>query len=96
MDLQTILTTVCTTTNTSVNLVRSQSRRDRIVTARFLFIYLSHQHTNCTAYQITRLIKRDHKLYYHAIMKVNEWRKYNKSIAGWLETINNQINLMKQ
>lgn len=95
MNLETILETVCTTTNVNSELVKSQSRRDKIVTARFLYIFLARKHTDCNAYQITKLIKRDHKLYYHALMKVDEWRRYDKTIAGWYETINNQINLMK-
>lgn len=95
MQLQTILLTVCATTAVQRELVLGRSRKEKVVTARFLFFYLSKKHTKFSADDISKFVNRKDKTYFHAIKKVGYWRIYDKNFNALYETINHQISLLK-
>lgn len=95
MELRDILKVVCTTTNIRKELILGTSRKDNIVAARFIYFYLSRKYTTKTAFEIYSLVNRKKTDYFHALNKVDEWRKHNIHFKALLETINNQLLLSK-
>ena len=95
MQLQDILNVVSTTTNQHESLIVGNSRKDKIVTARFLYFYLSKKHTKHTASEISNFVNRKDKTYFHALKKVEHWKKYDRDFRALFETINNQLSLFK-
>lgn len=96
MKLQEILHVVSVTTNQRKDIIVGNSRKNEVVTARFLFFYLSRKFTNHTSFEIAGFVKRKDKTYFHALNQVDKWRKTDRDFRALFETINNQLNLMKQ
>lgn len=96
MDLIDILNVVCTTTNVRRDLILGRSRKDNIVTARFLYLSLSRKYTTRKAKDISGLVNRKDKTYFYALNQVEIWRKHNKHFKALYETINAQLLLSKQ
>lgn len=95
MHLQTILSIVLSTTAIRKELILSPTRKEEVVTARFLFFYLAKKHTLHNAIEISRFLNRDHKLFYHAINQVDKWKQCDKNFRALYETLNNQLSLLK-
>lgn len=95
MKLQLILETVSTTTGIAQELVIGSSRKEEVITARFLFFYLANQHSNADYKKISSFVNRKDKTYYHALKKVQSWIECDKNFRALYETINNQLSLYK-
>jgi len=95
MDLNHILSIVCTTTNIRKELILGRSKKGDIVSARFIYFYLARKHTTHKAADIYSILNRKKTDYFHALNKVDEWRKHNVAFKSLLETINSQILLSK-
>lgn len=96
MELKDILQVVSTTTNIRKELILGNSRKDEVVTARFLYFYLARKHTLAKAKDISRSANRGCADYFYGLNKVDEWRKHNIHFRALYETVNNQIILQKQ
>lgn len=96
MELKDILTVVCTTTNVRRDLILGPSRKENVVTARFIYLSLSRKYTTCKAIEISSLVNRKVKVYFYALNQVEMWRKNNKNFKALYETINSQLLLSKQ
>lgn len=94
MELKLILKLICTTTAIREELVKSNTRKEEVVNARFLFFHFANRYSNSDYKQISKYVNRSDKTYFYALKMVQQYRKYDRDFKAIYETINNQLSLM--
>ncbi len=94
LTLDEIIDKVCSHFNVTVNAVNSRSRKQEIVLARQVSMYLAQKHTKMPASRIGKLVGgRDHSTVLHSCSQIEKRLQVDKSFTAELSTIENSFKL---
>ena len=94
LTLDEILDKVCSHFNVTVNAVNSRSRKQEIVLARQVSMYLAQKHTKMPASRIGKLVGgRDHSTVLHSCSQIEKRLQVDKGFIAELSTIENSFKL---
>ena len=94
LTLDEIIDKVCSHFNVTVNAVNSRSRKQEIVLARQVSMYLAQKHTKMPASRIGKLVGgRDHSTVLHSCSQIEKRLQVDKGFIAELSTIENSFKL---
>ncbi|ATV26755.1 chromosomal replication initiator protein DnaA [Prevotella intermedia] len=94
LTLDEIIDKVCSHFNVTVNAVNSRSRKQEIVLARQVSMYLAQKHTRMPASRIGKLVGgRDHSTVLHSCSQIEKRLQVDKGFIAELSTIENSFKL---
>ena len=94
LTLDEIIDKVCSHFNVTVNAVNSRSRKQEIVLARQVSMYLAQKHTKMPANRIGKLVGgRDHSTVLHSCSQIEKRLQVDKGFIAELSTIENSFKL---
>lgn len=94
LTLDEIIDKVCSHFNVTVNAVNSRSRKQEIVLARQVSMYLAQKHTKMPASRIGKLVGgRDHSTVLHSCSQIEKRLQVDKGFTAELSTIENSFKL---
>ena len=94
LTLDEIIDKVCSHFNVTVNAVNSRSRKQEIVLARQVSMYLAQKHTKMPASRIGKLVGgRDHSTVLHSCSQIEKRLQVDKDFTAELSTIENSFKL---
>lgn len=94
LTLDEIIDKVCSHFNVTVNAVNSRSRKQEIVLARQVSMYLAQKHTKMPASRIGKLVGgRDHSTVLHGCSQIEKRLQVDKGFIAELSTIENSFKL---
>lgn len=94
LTLDEIIDKVCSHFNVTVNAVNSRSRKQEIVLARQVSMYLAQKHTKMPASRIGKLVGgRDHSTVLHSCSQIEKRLQADKGFTAELSTIENSFKL---
>ena len=94
LTLDEIIDKVCSHFNVTVNAVNSRSRKQEIVLARQVSMYLAQKHTKMPASCIGKLVGgRDHSTVLHSCSQIEKRLQVDKGFIAELSTIENSFKL---
>ena len=94
LTLDEIIDKVCSHFNVTVNAVNSRSRKQEIVLARQVSMYLAQKHTKMPASRIGKLVGgRDHSTVLHSCSQIEKRLQADKGFIAELSTIENSFKL---
>ena len=94
LTLDEIIDKVCSHLNVTVNAVNSRSRKQEIVLARQVSMYLAQKHTKMPASRIGKLVGgRDHSTVLHSCSQIEKRLQVDKGFIAELSTIENSFKL---
>lgn len=94
LTLDEIIDKVCSHFNVTVNAVNSRSRKQEIVLARQVSMYLAQKHTKMPASRIGKLVGgRDHSTVLHSCSQIEKRLQIDKGFIAELSTIENSFKL---
>lgn len=94
LTLDEIIDKVCSHFNVTVNAVNSRSRKQEIVLARQVSMYLAQKHTKMPASRIGKLVGgRDHSTVLHSCSQIERRLQVDKGFTAELSTIENSFKL---
>lgn len=94
LTLDEIIDKVCSHFNVTVNAVNSRSRKQEIVLARQVSMYLAQKHTKMPASRIGKLVGgRDHSTVLHSCSQIEKRLQVDKGFIAELSTIENSLKL---
>ena len=94
LTLDEIIDKVCSHFNVTVNAVNSRSRKQEIVLARQVSMYLAQKHTKMPASRIGKLVGgRDHSTVLHSCSQIEKRLQVDKGLIAELSTIENSFKL---
>ena len=94
LTLDEIIDKVCLYFNVTVNAVNSRSRKQEIVLARQVSMYLAQKHTKMPASRIGKLVGgRDHSTVLHSCSQIEKRLQVDKGFIAELSTIENSFKL---
>lgn len=94
LTLDEIIDKVCSHFNVTVNAVNSRSRKQEIVLARQVSMYLAQKHTKMPASRIGKLVgERDHSTVLHSCSQIEKRLQVDKGFIAELSTIENSFKL---
>lgn len=94
LTLDEIIDKVCSHFNITVNAVNSRSRKQEIVLARQVSMYLAQKHTKMPASRIGKLVGgRDHSTVLHSCSQIEKRLQVDKGFIAELSTIENSFKL---
>ena len=94
LTLDEIIDKVCSHFNVTVNAVNSRSRKQEIVLARQVSMYLAQKHTKMPASRIGKLVGgRDHSTVLHSCSQIAKRLQVDKGFIAELSTIENSFKL---
>ncbi|GAB6976233.1 chromosomal replication initiator protein DnaA [Prevotella falsenii] len=94
LTLDEIIDKVCSYFNVTVNAVNSRSRKQDIVLARQVSMYLAQKHTKMPASRIGKLVGgRDHSTVLHSCSQIEKRLQVDKGFTAELSTIENSFKL---
>ena len=94
LTLDEIIDKVCSHFNVTVNAVNSRSRKQEIVLARQVSMYLVQKHTKMPASRIGKLVGgRDHSTVLHSCSQIEKRLQADKGFTAELSTIENSFKL---
>ena len=94
LTLDEIIDKVCSHFNVTVNAVNSRSRKQDIVLARQVSMYLAQKHTKMPASRIGKLVGgRDHSTVLHSCSQIEKRLQVDKGFIAELSTIENSFKL---
>ena len=94
LTLDEIIDKVCSHFNVTVNAVNSRSRKQEIVLARQVSMYLAQKHTKIPASRIGKLVGgRDHSTVLHSCSQIEKRLQVDKGFTAELSTIENSFKL---
>lgn len=94
LTLDEIIDKVCSHFNVTVNAVNSRSRKQEIVLARQVSMYLAQKHTKMPASRIGKLVGgRDHSTVLHSCSQIERRLQVDKGFIAELSTIENSFKL---
>lgn len=94
LTLDEIIDKVCLHFNVTVNAVNSRSRKQEIVLARQVSMYLAQKHTKMPASRIGKLVGgRDHSTVLHSCSQIEKRLQVDKGFIAELSTIENSFKL---
>ncbi|MGP1560011.1 MAG: chromosomal replication initiator protein DnaA [Prevotella intermedia] len=94
LTLNEIIDKVCSHFNVTVNAVNSRSRKQEIVLARQVSMYLAQKHTKMPASRIGKLVGgRDHSTVLHSCSQIEKRLQVDKGFTAELSTIENSFKL---
>lgn len=94
LTLDEIIDKVCSHFNVTVNAVNSRSRKQEIVLARQVSMYLAQRHTKMPASRIGKLVGgRDHSTVLHSCSQIEKRLQVDKGFIAELSTIENSFKL---
>ena len=89
-----ILDTVCRHFNVTVSAVNSKSRKQELVTARQLSMYLAQKYTRMPASRIGKLVGgRDHSTVIHSCSRIEQRLKLDPLFSNEVMSIENSFKL---
>jgi chromosomal replication initiation ATPase DnaA len=91
--LDNILEVVCHVTELKAYQLRSNTRKNNIMTARHLFFYIAHKHTKKQIEVIGRHLNRHHATVLHACNKIENQLMYSdvNELVNRIEAILSQV-----
>ena len=94
LTLDEIIDKVCSHFNVTVNAVNSRSRKQEIVLARQVSMYLAQKHTKMPASRIGKLVGgRDHSTVLHSCSQIEKRLQVDRGFIAELSTIENSFKL---
>lgn len=94
LTLDEIIDKVCSHFNVTVNAVNSRTRKQEIVLARQVSMYLAQKHTKMPASRIGKLVGgRDHSTVLHSCSQIEKRLQVDKGFIAELSTIENSFKL---
>jgi len=91
LQLTKILTTVSNFYEIPADLIKSKTRKDEVVHARQVYMYLSKKYTNLSLSQISMVCNRDHSTVIHAIKVIKDQIYIDKEIMAEIEEIEQNL-----
>ena len=88
--LDNILEVICHVTELKAYQLRSNTRKNNIMTARHLFFYIAHKHTKKQIEVIGKVLNRHHATVLHACNKIENQLMY-EDISSLVDAIENKL-----
>lgn len=82
-------------TGVTIDMIRSQSRKQIIVFARHIAAYLIHQYSNYTLKHIGMILNRDHSSVHFAIRNVDNMLTYRNALHDLFDLVSNKLETIK-